>query len=136
MLKFAQLRSKAEIFAEITRSYPKVGDMRSGWEIEKFDFKPPSDSWMDAFKPLATFKLELKSMPNLTSSMFGSAEQLRRVIRKRLRWEPLQEVVEIRRCFAGGPGISTAWRCATAPGTTSLSNSNWYLRPSDFQDSG
>jgi hypothetical protein len=46
MLKFAQLRSKAEIFAEITRSYPWVGDMRGGWEIEKFDFKPPSDSWM------------------------------------------------------------------------------------------
>lgn len=63
MLKFAQLRSKAEIFAEITRNYPWVGDMRGGWEIERFDFKPPSDRWMDAFKPLATFKLELKSMP-------------------------------------------------------------------------
>jgi hypothetical protein len=44
MLKFAQLRSKAEIFAKITRTYPWVGDMRGGWEIEKFDFKPPSDS--------------------------------------------------------------------------------------------
>lgn len=63
MLKFAQLRSKAEIFAEITRNYPWVGDMRSGCEIEKFDFKPPTDSWMAAFKPLATFELELKSMP-------------------------------------------------------------------------
>ena len=63
MLKFAQLRSKAEIFAEITRNYPWVGDMRGGSEIEKFDFKPPSDSWMDAFKPLATFELELKGMP-------------------------------------------------------------------------
>lgn len=63
MLKFAQLRSKAEIFAEITRNYPWVGDMRGGWEIEKFDFKPPSDRWMDSFKPLATFELELKSMP-------------------------------------------------------------------------
>jgi hypothetical protein len=63
MLKFAQLRSKAEIFAEITRSYPVAGDMRGGWEIEKFDFKPPSDSWMAAFKPLATFELELKRIP-------------------------------------------------------------------------
>jgi hypothetical protein len=63
MLKFAQLRSKAEIFAEITRNYPWVGGMRDGWEIEKFEFKPPSDRWMDAFKPLATFELELKSMP-------------------------------------------------------------------------
>jgi len=63
MLKFAQLRSKAEIFAEITRSYPWVSDMRDSWEIEKFDFKPPSDRWMDSFKPLATFELELKSMP-------------------------------------------------------------------------
>ena len=63
MLKFAQLRSKAEIFAEITRNYPAVGDMRGGWELEKFDFKPSSDSWMAAFKPLTTFELELKSMP-------------------------------------------------------------------------
>ena len=63
MLKFAQLRSKAEIFAEITRNYPVAGDMRGGWEIEKFDFKPPSDSWMAAFKPLATFELELKRIP-------------------------------------------------------------------------
>lgn len=63
MLKFAQLRSKAEIFAEITRNYRGAGAMRGGWEIEKFDFKPPSDSWMAAFKPLATFELELKSMP-------------------------------------------------------------------------
>lgn len=63
MLKFAQLRSKAEVFAEITRNYPWVGDMREGWEIERFDFKPPSDRWMDAFKPLATFELELTSMP-------------------------------------------------------------------------
>jgi hypothetical protein len=63
MLKFAQLRSKAEIFAEITRNYPWVGDMRGDWEIEKFDFKPPTDNWMDAFKPLTTFELELKSMP-------------------------------------------------------------------------
>jgi hypothetical protein len=30
--------------------------------VQKFDFKPPSDSWMGAFKPLATFELELKSM--------------------------------------------------------------------------
>jgi hypothetical protein len=63
MLKFAQLRSKAEIFAEITRNHPRASDMRGGWEIEKFDFKPPSDSWMAAFEPLATFELELKSMP-------------------------------------------------------------------------
>lgn len=63
MLKFAQLRSKAEIFAEITRNYPWVSDMRGGWEIEKFDFKPPTDHWMAAFKPLTTFELELKSMP-------------------------------------------------------------------------
>jgi hypothetical protein len=63
MLKFAQLRSKAEIFAEITRNYPGTDDMRDGWEIDKFDFKPPSDSWMAAFKPLATFELELKGMP-------------------------------------------------------------------------
>ena len=63
MLKFAQLRSKAEIFAEITHNYPVAGDMRGGWEIEKFDFKPPSDSWMAAFKPLATFELELKRIP-------------------------------------------------------------------------
>jgi hypothetical protein len=63
MLKFAQLRSKAEIFAEITRNYPDVNDLRGGWEIDKFDFKPPSDRWMDAFKPLATFELELKSAP-------------------------------------------------------------------------
>jgi hypothetical protein len=63
MLKYAQLRSKAEIFAEITRNYPGAGDMRGGWEIEEFDFKPPSDSWMAAFKPLATFELELKGMP-------------------------------------------------------------------------
>ncbi|MGH3513852.1 MAG: hypothetical protein ACRDQI_18970 [Pseudonocardiaceae bacterium] len=62
MLKFAQLRSKAEIFAEITRNYPGAGDMRRGWEIEEFAFKPPSDSWMAAFKPLATFELELKGM--------------------------------------------------------------------------
>jgi len=38
MLKFAQLRSKAEVFAEIAHNYPWVGDMRGGWEIEKFDF--------------------------------------------------------------------------------------------------
>ena len=63
MLKFAQLRSKAEIFAEITRNYPDANDPRGGWEIDKFDFKPPSDRWMDAFKPLATFKLQLKSAP-------------------------------------------------------------------------
>jgi hypothetical protein len=63
MLKFAQLRSKAEIFAEIARNYPWVGDMRGDWEIEKFEFKPPSDNWMDSFKPLATFELELKSIP-------------------------------------------------------------------------
>ncbi|MGH3669494.1 MAG: hypothetical protein ACRDSH_02495 [Pseudonocardiaceae bacterium] len=63
MLKFAQLRSKAEVFAEITRDYPDVNDLRGGWEIDKFDFKPPSDTWMDAFKPLATFELELKSAP-------------------------------------------------------------------------
>ena len=61
MLKFAQLRSKAEIFGEITRNYPGADDMRGGWEIERFDFKPPSDSWMAAFKPLATFELEIKS---------------------------------------------------------------------------
>ena len=52
MLKFAQLRSKAEIFAEITRNYPAAGDLRRGWEIEEF-----------AFKPLATFELELKGVP-------------------------------------------------------------------------
>ena len=63
MLKFAQLRSKAEIFAEITRNYPGSGDRRGGWQIENFDFKPPSDRWMDSFKPLATFELELKGMP-------------------------------------------------------------------------
>lgn len=63
MLKFAQLRSKAEIFAEITRNYPGASDLRGGWEIEKFDFEPPSDNWMAAFKPLATFELALKSMP-------------------------------------------------------------------------
>ena len=66
MLKFAQLRSKAEIFAEITRNYPDANDLCAndlcgGWEIDKLDFKPPSDRWMDAFKPLATFELELKS---------------------------------------------------------------------------
>ena len=60
MLKFAQLRSKAEIFAEVTRSYPAAG-VRGGWQIDQFDFKPPSDRWMDAFKPLATFELGLKS---------------------------------------------------------------------------
>lgn len=63
MLKFAQLRSKAEIFAEIARNYPWVGDVRDGWQIEKFDFEPPTDNYMDSFKPLATFELELKSMP-------------------------------------------------------------------------
>jgi hypothetical protein len=63
MLKFAQLRSKAEIFAEITRNYPTAGDLRCSWEIEEFAFKPPSDSWMAAFKPLATFELELKGVP-------------------------------------------------------------------------
>jgi hypothetical protein len=63
MLKFAQLRSKAEIFAEITRNYPGAGDMRGGWEIETFNFTPPTDRWMDSFKPLATFALELKCMP-------------------------------------------------------------------------
>ena len=65
MLKFAQLRSKAEIFAEITRNYPGAGDRRGGWEIEKFAFRPPSDSWMVAFKPLATFELELKGISHL-----------------------------------------------------------------------
>ena len=64
-MKFAQLRSKAEIFAEITRIYAGADAMRGGWEIDKFEFKPPSDGWMDAFKPLATFELELKSMPQL-----------------------------------------------------------------------
>lgn len=63
MLKFAQLRSKAEIFAEIMRNYPGADDMCGGWEMEKFDFKPPSDNWMDSFKPLTTFELELKSTP-------------------------------------------------------------------------
>jgi len=63
MLKFAQLRSKAEIFAEIIHNYPGADDMCGGWEIEKFDFKPPSDRWMDSFKPLTTFELELKSTP-------------------------------------------------------------------------
>jgi hypothetical protein len=63
MLKFAQLRSKAAIFAEITRNYPRVGDIRGGWEMDKFDFEPPSDTWMDAFKPPATFELELTTTP-------------------------------------------------------------------------
>jgi len=64
MLKFAQLRSKGEIFAEITRNYPAAG-VGGGWEINQFDFKAPNDRWMDAFKPLATFELELKSAPEL-----------------------------------------------------------------------
>jgi hypothetical protein len=59
MLKFAQLRSKAEIFAEITRIYSGTDAGHGGWEIDTFDFEPPSDRWMDAFKPLATFTLEL-----------------------------------------------------------------------------
>jgi hypothetical protein len=63
MLKFAQLRSKAEIFAEIKRNYPGAGKTSDGWKIEKFDFEPPSDNWMSAFKPLATFELELKNTP-------------------------------------------------------------------------
>jgi hypothetical protein len=63
MLKFAQLRCKAEFFAEITRNYPAIADMRGGWEIEKFDFNPPSDGWMAAFKPLTTFELALESIP-------------------------------------------------------------------------
>ena len=65
MLKFAQLKSKAEIFAEITRNYPDTGDIFGNWEIETFNFKPPSDNWMDAFTPPASFELELKCMPQL-----------------------------------------------------------------------
>jgi hypothetical protein len=65
MLKFAQLQSKTDIFAEIARNYPDTGDMYGSWEIDTFNFKPPKDNWMDAFKPLATFELELKCMPQL-----------------------------------------------------------------------
>jgi hypothetical protein len=65
MLKFAQLRSKAVIFAEITRNYRGVGDIRVGWEMDKFDFNPPSNRWMDAFTSMATFELELTTTPQL-----------------------------------------------------------------------
>jgi hypothetical protein len=65
MLKFDQLKSKAEIFAEITRNYPDAGDIFGNWEIDTFNFKPPSDNWMNAFTSLANFGLELKCMPQL-----------------------------------------------------------------------
>lgn len=100
MLKFAQLRSKAEIFAEITRNYPWVGDMRGGWEIEKFDFKPPSDSWMDAFKPLATFRLELKSMPEFDKFDVWISGTTPKGDTKRATVGTIAKQVEIGRCLS------------------------------------
>jgi hypothetical protein len=100
MLKFAQLRSKAEVFAEITHNYPWVGDMRGGWEIEKFDFKPPSDSWMDAFKPLATFELELKSMPQLDKFGVWISGMTPRGEKKRAAVGTIAKQAEIRQCLS------------------------------------
>lgn len=100
MLKFAQLRSKAEIFAEITRNYPWVGDMRGGWEIEKFDFTPPSDRWMDAFKPLATFELELKSIPESGKFDVWISGTTPKGDVKRATVGTIAKQVEIRRCLS------------------------------------
>jgi hypothetical protein len=38
MLKFIQLRSKIEIFAEIISKYPDARDMYGSWEIDTFNF--------------------------------------------------------------------------------------------------
>ena len=100
MLKFAQLRSKAEIFAEITRNYPAAGDLRRGWEIEEFAFKPPSDSWMDAFKPLATFELELKSMPESGKFDVWISGTTPKGDVKRATVGTIAKQVEIRRCLS------------------------------------
>jgi hypothetical protein len=108
MLKFAQLRSKAEIFAEITRNYPWVSDMRGGWEIEKFDFKPPSDSWMDAFKPLATFELELKSMPQFDKFDVWISGTTPKGDTKRTTVGTIAKQMELSGAHARGPCIPSA----------------------------
>lgn len=59
---------------EITRNYPDAGDLRAGWKIEKFDFKPPSDNGTDTLKPRATFELELKNMPQFDKCEAGISE--------------------------------------------------------------